>query len=131
MTEPIRVRAATLGAAFVGAALAVSRIAFEPESIDEREVREVRAHGPTPAALFARWIDECRYVHEVEGFAWRRIDLAVFDAEPRPGAEPMRLHAFLHGEEVGEASGPPLPSIAPDGVTIGEAGGEWVLSIAL
>ena len=83
--------------AFAQAALAIGAGAFDPEAIEEREVREVRAHGSTPEALFAHWINECLYVHEVEGFAWRRIDFAVFDAESRAGAEPMRLHSFLHG----------------------------------
>ena len=40
------------------------------------------------------------------GIGWRRIDFAVFDAEPRAGAEPMRLHSFLHGESL-EPGGPP------------------------
>ena len=130
MTAPIQVRAGSLHAAFVEAALAVSRIAFDPEQIDERDVREVRAHGATPAALFAKWMDECSYVHEVEGFAWRRIDLAVFDAEPRAGAEPMHLHAFLHGDVADDASSRPIPTIGPDGVSIAADGAEWIISIA-
>ena len=35
-----------------------------------------------------------------------RIELALFDAEPRAGAEPMRLYAFLHGETVDSPSHP-------------------------
>lgn len=130
MITPIEVRAESLQAAFVEAALAVSRVAFDPDRVEEREVREVRAHGPTPAALFAKWMDECSYVHEVEGFAWRRIDLAVFDAEPRAGAEPMRLHAFLHGDDADDASSAPLPAISPNAISISADGAAWTISIA-
>jgi hypothetical protein len=39
-------------------------------------------------------------VHEVEGFACRSIDFAVFDSAPGPGGEALRLHAFLRGETI-------------------------------
>lgn len=131
---PIRVRAATMPAAFAQALLAIAAGAFNPEEIEEREVREVRAHGPTPEALFAHWVNECRYVHEVEGFAWRRIDFAIFDAQARAGAEPMRLHAFLHGESL-ESGGTrfqgAMPSIAAGAVSLRALGDELELSIAI
>jgi len=100
VTTPVRARGATLREAFARTVLALFARAFDLDSIQEREVREVRAHGETAEALLANWIDECLYVHEVEGFAWRRIDFALFEAAARAGAEPMRLHAFLHGEEI-------------------------------
>ena len=57
---------------------------FDPAAIEEREVREVRAHGADArGAASSHWINECLYVHEVEGFAWRRIEFAVFDVTPR------------------------------------------------
>lgn len=91
---------ATLEEVFVRAALGVLALAVDPESVQARDVREVRAHGRTPEALLAHWIGECLYVHEVEGFVCRRLELAVFDPEPRPGGEPLRLHSFVHGEEI-------------------------------
>jgi SHS2 domain-containing protein len=100
VTTPVRARGETLREVFARTALAVFATAFDPDSIEEREVREVRAHGETAKALLANWINECLYVHEMEGFAWRRIDFALFEAAPRAGAEPMRLHSFLHGEEM-------------------------------
>ena len=133
MTSPISVRAATLPAAFAQAALAIGAGAYDPAAIVEREVREVRAHGSTAEALFVHWINECLYVHEVEGFAWRRIDFAVFDAESRAGAEPMRLHSFLHGESL-EPGGPPprgpMASISAAAVSLRALGDEFELSIA-
>jgi len=119
--------------AFAEAALAIGAGAFDPGAIEEREVREVRAHGSTPEELFAHWINECLYVHEVEGFAWRRIDFAVFDAQSRAGAEPMRLHSFLHGESL-EPGGPPprgaIVSVSAGAVSLRAVGDEFELSIA-
>jgi len=93
----------TLREAFANAALAVLGLAVDPASVTEREIREVRAHGTTPEALLIQWISECLYVHDVEAFVARRIDFVVFDTEPKPGGEPLRLHGFLHGEELDPA----------------------------
>jgi SHS2 domain-containing protein len=120
--------------AFAEAAMIIGATAFDPHAVGEHEVREVRAHGPTSEALFAQWINECRYVHEVEGFAWTRIEFAVFDAEPRAGAEPMRLHSFLHGEPIEASVSPPrgaMPSISIGAVSIRAVGAEFELSIAV
>jgi SHS2 domain-containing protein len=93
----------TLREAFANAALAVLGLLVDPATVGEREVREVRAHGTTPEALLIQWVSECLYIHEVEGFVSRRIDFAVFDAEPKAGGEPLRLHGFLHGEQMDPA----------------------------
>lgn len=93
-------RGPTTADAFVQTAQGVFALIVEPHSVEERESREVRAHGETLEALLVAWINECLYVHEVEGFVARRIALEVFDATPRLGGEPLRLHSFLHGEEI-------------------------------
>jgi len=108
VTTIVHARGATLSEAFARAAVAVLARAVDTDSLDERDVREVRAHGGTADELLAHFIRECLYVHEVEGFAWRRIEFAVFDATTRAGAEPLRLHAFLHGDELD--SGHRLPA---------------------
>jgi len=100
VTADIRARGSTLAEAFAATALAVFGPAFDPKAIAERDVREVRAHGPTVEALLAAWINECVYVLDVEGFACHRIDFAVFETRAEGGGEPMRLHAYLHGEVV-------------------------------
>jgi len=90
----------TLPDAFSGIALALFGAAVDPASLAEAEVREVRAHGPSVPALLHRWLEECLYVHEVEGFACRSIEFIVFDEAPAAGGEPLHLHAFLRGETV-------------------------------
>lgn len=98
----ITAEGATLQEVFAEAALAVFAAAVDPASVGEGEVREVRAHGDSLKALLLHWIGECLYVHEVEGFACRRLDFAVFDTG-RAGGEPLRLHAFLRGETMDPA----------------------------
>ena len=93
-------RGPTRAEAFVQTALGVFALIVEPGSVEERDSREVRAHGESLEALLVAWINECLYVHEVEGFVARQITLEVFDTTPRAGGEPLRLHSVLHGEEV-------------------------------
>lgn len=96
----LAVEAATLPDAFARIALSLFAVAVDPASVDPAEVREVRAHGAGVLALLRRWLEECLYVHEVEGFACRSIEFVVFEASPTAGGEPFRLHAFLRGEPV-------------------------------
>jgi tRNA nucleotidyltransferase (CCA-adding enzyme) len=62
-------------AAFAQAALGVLALIVEPASVSSRESREVRAQAETPEALLAAWIDECLYVHEIEGFVARDVEV--------------------------------------------------------
>jgi SHS2 domain-containing protein len=133
VTSGIRVRAATVPEAFARAALAIAARAFDPEAVEERDIREVRAHGESVEALFTNWINECLYVHDVEGFAWRRIEFAVFDVEPRASAEPMRLHSMLHGEalDAGQSAPQAIPSIARAAVAIASDTDGFELTVAV
>ena len=82
----------TLEAAFRQTGLGLFALMAEPESVKEQEPREVRAQGDTREALLVNWLNDCLYLHDVEGFLARRIDLVVF--------EERRLHSILCGEEV-------------------------------
>ena len=106
-------RGTTLRQTFAEAVALLLALAADPATVESREVREVRAHGASPEALLAHWIGECCYVLDVEGFLCRSIDLAVFDIEPKTGAEPLRLHAFLHGEPIDPARHHPAEAITP------------------
>lgn len=96
-------RGGDLPAAFAQAALGMFAVMVSPDSVEEREIREVRAHAGSLEPLLVSWLNECLYVHEVEGFVAGRIDFVVFDAVPGAGGEPLRLHARLHGEEIDPA----------------------------
>jgi SHS2 domain-containing protein len=93
----------TLQETFSGIALGLFAAAVDPASVDETEVREVRAHGGGLPALLRRWLEECLYVHEVEGFACRTVEFVVFHDTPTAGGEPLRLHALLKGEPIDSA----------------------------
>jgi len=94
-------RGVTLPDAFAQVALGVFALLADPASVEERDAREVRAHGSAPGALLVNWLNECLYVLDVEGFVPRRVEFTIFalDASVQ-GGEPLRLHCRLHGEDL-------------------------------
>jgi SHS2 domain-containing protein len=86
---------ASRAAAFEQVALGVFALLVAPEEVQARDVREVRAQGEGPEALLVNWINECLYVHEIEGFVVARVEILVLEDE--------RLHALLHGEPLDPA----------------------------
>lgn len=104
--------------AFAEAALGVLALIVDPASVDPRESREVRAQADGPETLLVAWVDECLYVHEIEGFAARTVEVtACTDAvvhgrllgEPlEPGRHRLGTvvkAATLHGVSVGVVDG--------------------------
>lgn len=85
----------TLADAFAQAALGTLALAVVPDGVEEREQREVRAQGDSPEALLVNWIDACLYVHEIEGFAVRRVELTRLERGV--------VHGLLHGEPIDPA----------------------------
>ena len=81
----------TRAGVFAHAALGVFALISRPEEIEEREHREVRAQADSPERLLVAWINECLYVHEIEGFVVRRVEV---DA-----CTETVVHGVLHGEE--------------------------------
>jgi SHS2 domain-containing protein len=86
----VRAWAPTLAAAFAQTALGVFALVVPPEDVTVRETREVRAQGEGLETLLVSWINECLYVHEIEGFAVHQV---IVTSEPG---------AFVHGELHGE-----------------------------
>ena len=85
---------ATRAEAFAQATLGVFALLVTPEDVQERERREVRAQADSPEALLVAWIDECLYVHEIEGFVARSATLSVC------------TDSLAHGVLVGEPTDP-------------------------
>jgi SHS2 domain-containing protein len=78
--------------AFGAAALGVLALAVGRDEIREVETREVRAQADTPETLLVSWINECLYVHEIEGFAVRRVEVDHLAGH--------MVHGILHGEAI-------------------------------
>ena len=87
--------AATRGAAFAEAALGVFALIVGPEEVQEREHREVRAQADSPERLLVAWINECLYVHEIEGFVVHEVEMTV--------CTDTLAHGYLHGEPLDPA----------------------------
>jgi protein archease len=93
-------RGETLPEAFAQVALGVFALVADPASVEERDAREVRAHGNAPEALLVNWLNECLYVLDVEGFVARRVEFGNFSLDSAAsGGEPLRLHCRLLGED--------------------------------
>ena len=71
----VRAWAPSRAAAFAEAALGVLALVVDPPSVEPHESREVRAQAGTPETLLVAWIDECLYVHEIEGFVARTVEV--------------------------------------------------------
>lgn len=76
--------------AFAQTTLGVFALLVRLDEIEVRERREVRAQAEGPEALLVAWIDECLYVHEIEGFVARAVELTV--------CTDVLAHGVLHGE---------------------------------
>jgi SHS2 domain-containing protein len=112
---------ATLSEAFTRIALGLFAAAVDPDTVGDGDTREVRAHGIGLPALLHAWLQECLYVHEVEGFACRSLEFAVFETAPSAGGEALRLHAILRGEEIDPSRHRVLASIrnvSRDGLSV-------------
>ena len=88
----VRAWAPTRAGAFAEAALGVFALVIRPDEVVEREHREVRAQADSPERLLVAWINECLYVHEIEGFAVRRVDVDT--------CTDTVAHGTMHGEEI-------------------------------
>src|SRR2546426_2673056 len=86
----VRAWGPTRAEAFAQAALGVFALIVSPDEVEEREHREVRAQARSPETLLVSWINECLYVHEIEGFVVHRV--AVLSASD------TLVHGVLHGE---------------------------------
>jgi SHS2 domain-containing protein len=82
----------TRAQAFAQAALGVFALIVTHEKVAEHEHREVRAQADSPERLLVAWINECLYVHEIEGFVVRRVEVYA--------CTETIVHGVLHGEEI-------------------------------
>jgi SHS2 domain-containing protein len=81
--------------AFARAAEGVFALIADPAQVEERERREVRAQGESDEARLVNWINECLYVHEIEGFVVRRVEVDTLEGGV--------VHGVLIGEEFDRA----------------------------
>lgn len=84
--------APTLAEAFGQAALGVLALVVAPDDVQPKQAREVRAQGESTEELLVNWVNECLYVHEIEGFAVRTVEVTALTGG--------RVHGLLHGEDL-------------------------------
>jgi SHS2 domain-containing protein len=86
----VRAWGATRAEAFARAAEGVFALVVSAAAVSATETREARAQGASLEALLVNWLNECLYVHEIEGFAVARVDVDTC----RDGL----VHGVMHGE---------------------------------
>ena len=91
----VRARGRDRAEAFAQAALGVLALGVAPDDVEERETRDVRAQAANLEDLLVAWFNECVYVHEIEGFAVRRVSVHRLDD--------ALVHGVLHGEPLDPA----------------------------
>jgi SHS2 domain-containing protein len=116
----VRAWGPTQADAFAQIALGTLALIVPPEDVVEREHREVRAQGDSREALLVNWVNECLYVHEIEGFVVHRIEVEALDEE--------LVHGVLHGEELDRSRhrlGTVVKAATSHGVAIEARGQAW------
>ena len=88
----VRAWGATRAEAFARAAEGMFALMLAPGGVAASETREARAQGDSAEALLVSWLNECLYVHEIEGFAVSRVEVDTC----RDGL----VHGVLHGESL-------------------------------
>ena len=85
----------TRATAFAQATLGVFALLVETTEVQAREQREVRAQADGPEALLVAWIDECLYLHDIEGFVVHAVEMTV--------CTDTLAHGLLRGEPLDPA----------------------------
>jgi SHS2 domain-containing protein len=80
----------TRAEAVAQATLGVFALIVAVDEVQARERREVRAQADGPEALLVAWIDECLYVHDIEGFVVRDVEVT--------SCTDTLANGLLHGE---------------------------------
>jgi SHS2 domain-containing protein len=79
-------------------ALGVFNLIVPTDAVQAVERREVAARGMSVEALLVNWLNECLYVHDIEGFVVRDVTA--------PAITSAGVHGILHGEPVDPARHP-------------------------
>jgi protein archease len=82
----------TRAEAFAQVTRGVFALLVSPDQLQPRERREVRAQADAPESVLVTWIDECLYVHDIEGFVAQSVEMTV--------CTDTLAHGVLHGEPV-------------------------------
>jgi SHS2 domain-containing protein len=88
----------TRAEAFARAAEGVFALIVAASAVETPETREARAQGGSPEALLVNWLNECLYVHEIEGFAVAHVEVDTCRDD--------FVHGVLHGEPLDPARHP-------------------------
>jgi SHS2 domain-containing protein len=87
-----------LGGCLRQCALGVFNLIVPTDAVQAVESREIAARGASIEALLVNWLNECLYVHDLEGFVVRDVT--------SPEVTAAGVHGILRGEPVDPARHP-------------------------
>jgi SHS2 domain-containing protein len=88
---------------FQNAALALISLAWSPEGIEEREQREITAHGAAIDSLLYAWLAEILAVADAEQLAFRRVEVKLLKLGDDEKELPGEVIGFAYGEKFDRA----------------------------
>ena len=94
----VRAWGASRAEAFAHAAAGMLALIVTPDAVSSVESREARAQGGSLEALLVNWLNECLYVHEIEGFAVTRVEVDACRDD--------FVHGVMYGEPLDPARHP-------------------------
>lgn len=94
----VRAWGASRAEAFAHAAEGMLALIVAPDAVISLESREARAQGASLDALLVNWLNECLYVHEIEGFAVTRVEVDTCRDD--------FVHGVMYGEPLDPARHP-------------------------
>jgi SHS2 domain-containing protein len=94
----VRAWGADLAGCLRQCALGVFNLIVPVDRVRAVESREIAARGASIEALLVNWLNECLYVHDIEGFVARDVTAPEITAG--------NVHGVLHGEPVDPARHP-------------------------
>ncbi|HXH83192.1 MAG TPA: archease [Candidatus Tectomicrobia bacterium] len=122
----VRAWGRTRAEAFAQVALGVFALIVDPAAVEPAETREVRAQGSGPETLLVNWINECLYVHEIEGFVVHRVEVSTCTDTVAQG--------ILVGEPLDVArhpAGTVVKAATMHGVAVAETGGRHAVRVVV
>lgn len=92
----------TLEAAVAAAVLGMFAVICDPDVVERREIKAVRAEGETPERLVFNLLDEAIFLHSTETWLAGRVTVKLEEGDEASG-RPWQATATLEGEPIDHA----------------------------
>ena len=109
---------ATMAEVFASAAEGLAAWLCEPDTVVERESREIVVTAEMPEDLLIEWLNEINFIFETDGFTFRRFEVRDISDRALTATgfgEPFEPSRHRHGEQVKAVTYHNLKLVCSDG----------------